>query len=436
MSIPLTFSLRRAILFAMENYTVPKLPAKNIEVEVPASKSLLNRALILAAFTEGDVFLRSGEFGTDTHDMLRCLSALGIRCEVRPDVILVHDCKKMAEKAKLNVGSAGTVARFLTAVLAFRGGEYEFSASEQMSGRPLDFLAHFVPLGVRFEYGNAPLHFPFRMRSPGITASSIETETNVSTQFASGILLAAAVGNAPFTLTLRGQRTQSDYIRMTQETIRRFGGNCEERGNAVEVTPVEKAPAFFEVEPDLSGACYFYALSLLLRVKVLVKGVTRQSVQGDIRFLDLLAERGAILTQTEEGLAADGTFVRSFKGFDVKMTDFSDQTLTVAALAPFADTDSILRGVAHIRRQECDRIEAAVSNLNALGVPASATEDSIMISPAPIRGGTVKTFRDHRVAMAFSLIGAKCGNVSLDDASCVSKTFGSYFKILEKLASK
>ncbi len=156
-------------------------------------------------------------------------------------------------------------------------------------------------------------------------------------------------------------------------------------------------------------------------------------MQSDVQFLRLLESKGVQFTQMQTGLLADASSVKSFTGFDADMKDFSDQTLTAAALAPFATTPSLLRGISHIRKQECDRVHAIVSNLNALGVPAETDGEKIKIYPAPVRGGTAECFNDHRVAMSFALIALKTGKVTLDDPTCCKKTFENYFEILQSL---
>ncbi|MBR7186755.1 MAG: 3-phosphoshikimate 1-carboxyvinyltransferase [Clostridia bacterium] len=416
----------------MKLQEIKKLTADSINVAVPASKSILSRALILAAFTEGDTLLHAGRYGEDTRDMLSCLRALGFAVEELPEGLLVHGVREIPNScAALNVGSAGTAARFLTAVLALRGGDYTLYASPQMERRPMDMLTALEAYGVRIEYLGAHGHFPFRMQSTGISAQKISIDTQSSTQYASGLMLAAAVGSLPLTISFPGGR--SSYIAMTGALIEAFGGKVTQNENEITVNPISVAPKEYATESDVSAACYFYALSLLLRTKVCVKNIHRKSLQGDTRFLSLLEDAGVLLESNPEGILADGSSIENFCGFDLNMQEFSDQALTVAALAPFASSPTRIRGIAHIRKQECDRINAIVENLTALGVPSSATEDEIYIEPAPVRGGTVKSFGDHRVAMAFALIGLKTGNLFIENPSCVRKTFDNYFEILDEL---
>ncbi len=414
---------------------VSGLKSKKITVRVPASKSILNRALLLAAFTEGDTLLRCGDICEDSEALLRCLSALGIQTKKRTDGLLVHGKRETKQESILHVGNAGTVARFLTAILAFRGGNYEFHASAQMRMRPMDILPLLHTLGVKIEYLQQEEHFPFRMSSDGISAESAEIDTSVSTQYASGLLLAAALSSKPFRLILRGGRQDGSYINMTAALITAFGGNAQplttEKGFSV--TPIYSAPSHFTVEPDVSGACYFFALSLLCNACVLVEGVHAHSLQGDMRFLRLLQQKGLKIKETSDGIIADGENIPFYNGFDEDMQDYSDQTMTVAVLAAFASSPSILRGISHIKAQECDRVNAIIKNLNALGARAFTNGEDIFIEPNGTHPCKIKTFGDHRVAMSFALAGMKTGNVEIDDPDCCRKTFPDFFKIIKEI---
>ena len=419
----------------MDIYTVKKIPSseETLILSVPASKSILNRALFLAAFTDGITSLHCGNYGQDTRDLLSCLTALGIQLEPASDGIVVHGRTKIPSKsAILNVGSAGTVARFLTTILAFRGGEYEMYASSQMEKRPMEILTTLEHTGVQIDYLKKYGHFPFRMHSNGMH-SPVEINTDTSTQYASGLMLAAAIGKQPFLLNLTGKRTNGSYIALTEKIIDDFGGDCNRSSEKIFITPISRKTETFTVEPDMSAASYFYALSLLLHRKVLVRDIHFNCEQPDFAFLRLLETKGVKLTQCTDGILADGTDIEEYDGFDVDLRNFSDQTLTVAALAPFATSPSRLRGIRHIRKQECDRVNAILENLSTLGIPCSATEDEIIIEPSTIHGGRINTFNDHRVAMAFALIGLKTGNIVIENPLCCQKTFENYFEILDEI---
>ena len=420
----------------MDFYNVRKLtPTSDIlEAEVPASKSLLNRALILAAFGNGTVQLSCGDFADDTLAMLDCLSALGIPWSRCANGLRIDGCNGHVpnQNAMLNVRSAGTAARFLTVALAFAGGSYTMTSSEQMQKRPMEILSVLEDAGVRINYLGERGHFPLVMQSDGIFQEDLTVDTDLSTQYASGILLAAAV-NRPIRLHLTGSRTHGSYISMTLRLIEQFGAQWTRDGDTIAVTPSTHAPARAEIEADLSGACYFYALSLLLRMRVRIPRVHFDTLQGDIAFLRLLEEKGVQLSDTPEGILADGRNVSSFTGFDVNMRDFSDQALTVAALAPFATSGTHITGIGHIRNQECDRIHAIVSNLQSLGIAAEEDPDGVRIAPGTPRAATIQTHDDHRVAMAFSLVGLMTGDITIENPTCCKKTFPKYFEILDHL---
>lgn len=403
--------------------------------DVPASKSILNRALLLSAFSEGDVFLKCGSFGEDTRAILGCLASLGIRCEVHSDGISVRGAGKNFpnKRAELDVMSAGTCARFLPAALAAIGGDYRFTSSEQMKKRPMEFLSALENAGAEIEFSEKKNAFPFRLCSEGFSRNEFTVDTDTSTQYASALLIAGALGKDKTDVRLLGSRTEGSYVKMTLSLLSAFGADWTRNGNIITVFPATRPPKEFEVEADLSAACYFYALALLFGIKVLVRRVKKNSLQGDIRFLDLLERRGVRFTETTDGLIADAVGVSSFSGFEENFKDFSDQTLTAAALAPFASSPTRITGIGHIRKQECDRIFAIEKNLTALKVPCESGNDFVHISPAKPVGGTVETFNDHRVAMAFALTGLKTGNLAIDDAECVKKTFEGYFDELEKL---
>ena len=419
----------------MKDLLVNEFVPHDVTADVPASKSILNRALLLSALAKGRVELTFGGLSEDTRAFLGCLRSLGVPVSETKDGLLIEGCggNFPNRRTSLNVMSAGTAARFLPVALAFAGGDYYLDSSEQMRRRPMDVLFELERLGVKIEYAGERGHFPFRLVSSGITADEAEIDTQKSTQFASGLMMAATIHPRPFTVVLSGGRTRSSYLKMTEKMLCAFGARTEHEGDRITVYPPSAAPAVYRVEPDLSGACYLYALALLFSVRVCVRGVKRDSLQGDTAFLRLLERRGVTFSETEDGLLADGTQVDGFDGFKENLQDFSDQALTVAALAPFARTPSRLTGLEHIRAQECDRVNAIVENLTALGVPAAYEDGELTIIPAPVKGGRVRTYGDHRVAMAFSLVGLKTGKVIIDEPDCTKKTFEGYFELLSRI---
>lgn len=420
----------------MMDYCVKPLSAKEFTVEAPASKSILNRALVLSSFTEGETMLLCGNYGEDTRALLSCLHALGVGVEHTPQGLLVHGTRNVTRKAAIDVRDSGTSARFLTAVLAFLGGDFTLNASKQMCGRPMELTALLEKCGVSFEFFGEKGRLPFRMHGAGIEESALACDTDISTQYASGIMLAAAVGNKPFRLALTGGGATSSYLAMTAALIRAFGGACERNGNLFEIVPIARKPQTFSVEPDVSAACYFYALALLCRAKVTVRGITRESLQGDIRFLDLLERRGVEIVRSAEGLTADGTNVESYRGFKEDIGDFADQAPTIAALAPFATTPTRLTGLGRSRYKESDRLHSICKNLYMLGVDCRADEDRLTVWPRLPHAGCIDPCGDHRIAMAFTLIGLKTGGITISEPDCCNKTFEEFFPIVNGLTTR
>lgn len=429
---------KKGYTLTMQPYRVKQLaPYADIRVRVPASKSILNRALLLSALSRGRVSILCGNYGEDTRAMLSCLRALGIEVKEEDGGFLVNGCGGDIpnRNAALDVGNAGTAARFLPAALAFCGGEYAFTASAQMKARPMGLLSILQSAGVSVEFGEESGHFPFLLHSGGIKTDKFSVDTNVSTQYASGLLLAAGFCGRPVTVKLTGARTRGSYLAVTLRMLSDFGIPYVRNGNEIAVSPAGTPPETYRVEPDISAACYFYALSLLCGARVLVEGVHADSVQGDLKFLGLLGQKGVRIKDTADGIAADGRNIPSYNGFDEDLSDFSDQAMTLAALAAYATMPSILRNLSHIRTQECDRMAAIVENLNALGTRSFTDGEDIFIEPEKVHGGVVKTFGDHRVAMAFALMGLKTGGIEIDDPACCQKTFPDFFAILDRLTA-
>lgn len=402
------------------------------EIAIPSSKSIFARAMILAARTKGNIRILCEDLCDDQRTMLQCLEALGVKIECIHGGLLVHGCGGKFSDCSLDVKNAGTAARFLPVMLAFCGGNYLFRSSTRMAHRPMD-LSLIQKCGVDIEYLEKEGTFPFRLRSNRTTLQEVSVSTDESTQFASALLLAGGFNGKPLVLHLTGQRTKSPYINLTLEILKAFHIPYLRSGDEITVFPQTGSPSVFAVEADLSCACYFCALALLCRTEFLLKNCDLRSSQGDLKFLRMLEKRGLMLTQTEQGIFADGRNVESFKGFDEEFTDFSDQTLTAAVLAPFAATPSRLRNIGHIRFQECDRVEAIIRNLNALGVPAHTDGEDIYIMPTSVKPATIETYGDHRVAMAFALVGLKEGNITITDPACCKKTFDAYFDIIRSL---
>ncbi len=426
----------------MQKYKVKKIEdIKEIKVEVPGSKSITNRALLLAALSSSRCVLKGILFSDDSRAFLDCLQNLGFDveiCEEKKEAIIQGTGGKIPnKKATVNVRSAGTAARFLTVMLALAGGEYEMNASEQMCKRPMDpLLTVLKEAGVEFVFHGEEGHFPFTLKSENIMMKEVSIDTKISSQFASALLMSGVILPDGLKVNMLGDRVEGSYIKMTLAMMEQFGICVTRETNSVSVPYTEKfGLEEYTVEPDVSGACYFYAMAPLLKTNVIVLGVHKNSLQGDIKFLEVLEQMGCKAEETEEGICIRGSELSHYEGVTISMKDFSDQTMTMAAIAPFANSPTLIQNVGHIRFQESDRISAIVTELNRMGIICREVpeEEGIYIEPGTIRDAEIETYDDHRMAMAFSLIGVKTGKVTILNPGCCKKTFENYFEVLETI---
>lgn len=274
------------------------------------------------------------------------------------------------------------------------------------------------------------------MKSDALSLREVSVDTKISSQFASALLMSGVVLPDGLKVKMLGQRAEGAYIKMTIAMMRQFGIEVSQEDGEW-VVPHEEAFGLeeYQVEPDVSGACYFYAMAPLLRTEVTVKNVHDDSLQGDIRFLEALRQMGCNYEDRKEGICLSGEGLWEYPGLELSMKDFSDQTMTMAALAPFAKSPTLIREIGHIRFQESDRITAILTELKRMGIACEeATEaDGIRIYPGEIKDAEVETYEDHRMAMAFTLVGLKTGKIIIKNPECCRKTFENYFELIDRL---
>ena len=420
-----------------------------LHIQVPGSKSITNRALLLATLAEGMSTLRGVLFSDDSRHFLKCIQDLGFTTTVDETnkVITVtgHGGAVPLSEAHQYVGSAGTAARFLTAYLGISNGTYHMDASDQMRKRPMaPLLSSLQELGCEVTYGQSAPHtggysptregyFPFTLCSHGFGKDSITINIDHSSQFLSALLIASCLSKQDFTVHTEGTHGMA-YIEMTCKMMEQFGVSVEKTDDTTFVT--KKGQSYqaldYQIEPDVSAACYFYAMAPLLHVPVLVEHVHFDSLQGDVAFIHILEQMGCTAQDTEKGILVTPPETLVFHGVTVDMSACSDQAITLAAIAPFADSPTTITGIGHIRFQESNRIKAIVTELGKMGIRCEETESSITIHPGTPKASLVDTYDDHRMAMGFSLIGLRCPGIVIDNPGCCGKTFENYFKVLEQ----
>lgn len=415
--------------------------SEKIEIEVPGSKSITNRALMLAALSNGICKLKGVLFSDDSRAFLSCLVELGFEIVIQEEIkmVSIHGLGGVIpnKKAKINVRSAGTAARFLPAMLAFAGGDYVLQSSEQMKKRPMKPLIDLLrSIGVIVNCLEEEDHFPFEIHSKGINTNEITMDTTVSSQYVSALLMAGVMIPQGLKLNISGNRTKGAYIKLTLSMMQQFGIQVYQDENCcfIPFNSLYQKPSY-QIEPDVSGACYFYGMAALLGISVVVKHVHNNSIQGDIQFLEVLKQLGCQVEDTLSGICVRGTKNGRYPGIIVDMNDFSDQAMTLAAIAPFATSETIIKNISHIRFQETDRIRAIVQELTRLGIRCEECEEysGLIIHPGTIIPAAVETYDDHRIAMAFTLIGLRVGGIVINNYKCCAKTFENYFDIIDEL---
>lgn len=377
-------------------------------VRVPGSKSITNRALVCAALAEGTSELPGLLVADDTEAMMSCLRALG--AEIEGEVVRGTGGRLRPGPITLDARQAGTVARFLPPVVAaFGSGSYTIDGHPQLRARPMGPMIDALrDLGVTVAEDGEPGHLPFTVTGRP-SASKVALRGDVSSQYVSGLLLASI--DVEVTTAL----VSEPYVAMTRAVVDAFAGGART----------------FPIEPDASAASYFFAAATICEGRVRVEGLGKGSLQGDLRFVALLAQMGAQVTITAEATEVEGT--GALHGIEANLRDLSDTAPTLAVTAVFADSPTRLTGIGFVRGKESDRIGAVVGELRRCGIDAREEPDGFTVYPGTPQPATVQTHDDHRLAMAFALLGLRVDGIDIADPECVAKTFPDYFSVLDTL---
>ena len=485
---------QEAMLSAMPADPLPIEPLDrppDATVVLPGSKSITNRALVTAALADGVTRLESALFADDTLAMIDGLGALGVKCV--PDgadgSITVEgrgpafadtgfadatesadtgfadtgfadtgfadtgfadagfadtafaDAAESADAAEfseavVNARRSGTTSRFLMPVAALRSTPTVIDGDRQLQARPMGHqISALRELGVSVTELGRPGRLPVRVEGP-ITGRACSIAGDASSQFASGLLLAGAA--APLSVKLAPDPVSWPYLEMTLAVMGAFGAAVDiaepvnsSEGKVVTVRGGYRSPGTYRVEPDASTASYFLAAAAITGGRVRIEGLGRRSIQGDVAFADVLAEMGAEVTVGDDSIEVSGG---SLHGVEVDLAEISDTAPTLAVVAAFASGATTVSGIGFVRNKESDRLAGAVAELNRCGIDAEETDDGFVVRPSRLPvAAAFETYQDHRMAMAFSLIGLVVKGVSVCDPGCVAKTFPGYFGALEQL---
>lgn len=426
-------------------------------IRPPGSKSLTNRALICAAFADGQSQLTGALRSDDTEVMVAALSSIGVVIaesdggrvidvtgkssrDVNPavgSVASVHD---------LFIGNSGTTIRFLTAALSALGGDYRMFGVPRMHQRPIgDLVDALIPIcdgTIECESeGGCP---PVRIQTSGWKKSQIRVAGSVSSQYLSGLMMAVPISGRQCEIVVSGELVSRPYVEMTAQIIRDFGVDVElidaaENGTQTLSCRIDGRSGYRErryaIEPDASAASYFWAAAAITGGEVTVLGLSADALQGDVGFVDCLQQMGCRVDRQDDQITVAGP--EKLRGIDVDMNSISDTVQTLSVVALFAEGPTTIRGVAHNRFKETDRIGDLARELRKLGATVIETDDGLSIQPGDYEPSAIlDTYDDHRMAMSLSLAGLRMPDVRIRNPACTAKTYPEYFADLENLIGR
>lgn len=420
---------------------VPLTKPPKAMVRVPGSKSITNRAMVLAALSGSSLgcCLQGVFYSEDTEIMATGLTCLGFEVKTDWDATNVFIAREEADdiipasRAELFVANSGTSMRFLTAMVALGKGQYRLDGVPRMRERPIeDLLQALRQLGVQARSESNNGCPPVLITANGLKGGHVRIRGDISSQFLSGLLLAAPFAPNDTTIEVEGRLVSWPYVAMTVQMMQRWSLKVEAKSGSHFYIPARQRSGLggFKIEPDASAASYFWAAAAITGGQVRVADLTMHSLQGDVRFVEVLEDMGCCIVRGESGITVRGG---SLRGIDVDMNDISDTVMTLAAVACFAEGPTTIRNVAHIRHKETDRLAALAAELRRVGAEVEEFADGLTITPRPLHGGEIETYNDHRMAMSMALIGLRVPGIVIKNPSCVAKTYPHFFTDLEQL---
>lgn len=427
----------------MEQLTLEPIATISGTVNLPGSKSVSNRALLLAALAQGETTLTNLLDSDDIRHMLSALKALGVNTELSDDRTR---CKVQglggplsSEQAlTLFLGNAGTAMRPLCAALCLGVGEFELTGEPRMEERPIGALVDALrQAGAEVTYLKNDDYPPVKIKGTGLRGGKVEIDGSVSSQFLTAFLMAAPLADADTEICIIGELVSKPYIDITLKMMATFGvevDNQDYQRFVVKGQQTYQAPGEFLVEGDASSASYFLAAGAIAGGEVKVTGVGRKSMQGDVLFADVLSKMGADIEWGDDYIIARKG---ELKGVDMDMNHIPDAAMTIATTALFATGSTKITNVYNWRVKETDRLAAMATELKKLGATVDEGHDYIEVTPpAQLQHAAIDTYNDHRIAMCFSLVALSDTPVTINDPGCTSKTFPDYFDRLAELSHR
>lgn len=425
----------------MESLTLQPIRQVNGEVNLPGSKSVSNRALLLAALSKGTTRLTNLLDSDDIRHMLNALTKLGVTYKLSDDKT---ECEveglgrpfSASESMELFLGNAGTAMRPLAAALCLGEGEYVLTGEPRMKERPIGHLVEALrEAGAQVEYLESDNYPPLKIKGTGLKAGTVSIDGSISSQFLTAFLMSAPLADGEITININGDLVSKPYIDITLHIMQQFGVTVENRDYQAFVIPAGQsyvAPGDFLVEGDASSASYFLAAAAIRGGAIKVTGIGKNSIQGDIQFADALEKMGAEIEWGEDYVTARRG---ELKAVDMDFNHIPDAAMTIATAALFAEGTTAIRNVYNWRVKETDRLAAMATELRKVGAEVEEGEDYIIITPPDqLKHAEIDTYDDHRMAMCFSLVALSDTPVTINDPKCTSKTFPDYFDKLKGLS--
>jgi len=408
---------------------------KSVEITVPGSKSYTHRILIAAALSDGICTLQNCLKSQDTLLTLNALRQLGVKIEERESRIEVHGTSGVLKPCSdpVYLGNSGTSMRFLTGVAALGSGIYTLTGTERMLERPVgDLLDGLNQVGVSARSINKNGCPPVEIRGGKVKGGALSLKCKISSQYLSSLLLIAPYTEDGITITVTQGPVSRPYVDMTVDIMARFGVKVVRDGYrrfAIHGRQTYRAGSYM-VEPDCSQAGYFWAAAAITGSKIKVKGITKTSRQGDVRFTEVLEAMGCRIFHEKDGITVSGGPVSAV---EVDMADMPDIVPTLAVVAAFAKGTTLIKNVAHLKAKESNRLAAVVNELSKMDIKASCTDTGLVIKGGRPCGAVIDTYGDHRIAMSFALAGLKVPGIIIKDERCVEKSFPDFWNVFEKL---
>ncbi|QIW16864.1 3-phosphoshikimate 1-carboxyvinyltransferase [Pasteurellaceae bacterium RH1A] len=429
----------------MEQLTLQPISRVEGQINLPGSKSLSNRALLLAALAQGRTQVTNLLDSDDIRHMLKALKALGVNYQLSDDKTIctvegLGGAFRWQNGLSLFLGNAGTAMRPLTAALCLKGeaeAEVILTGEPRMKERPIKHLVDALKqVGASVQYLENEGYPPVAIRNTGLKGGKVQIDGSISSQFLTALLMAAPLAEGDMEIEIMGDLVSKPYIDITLAMMADFGVTVENQAYQrflVKGNQTYRSPQKYMVEGDASSASYFLAAGAI-KGKVRVTGIGKKSIQGDRLFADVLENMGAKITWGEDFIEAERG---ELKGIDMDMNHIPDAAMTIATTALFAEGETVIRNIYNWRVKETDRLAAMATELRKVGATVEEGQDFIRIQPLALtdfKEAEIATYNDHRMAMCFALVALSDTPVTILDPKCTAKTFPTFFAEFEKVS--